>query len=59
MDYSVNGTAEVIAPGQLAVKFPNSPDAAGANYLVLATDYTSYAVVYSCSPIFGILHTSK
>ncbi|XP_002064926.3 apolipoprotein D [Drosophila willistoni] len=46
---NVTGTAKVIAPAQLAVTFSANQQATKPNYLVLGTDYTSYAVVYSCS----------
>lgn len=35
-------------PGQLIVQFPGSP---AGGYNVLATDYTTYSCVYSCSQI--------
>ncbi|CAO1373815.1 unnamed protein product [Diamesa tonsa] len=47
---SINGTVTVLSPGKLNVSFPTVPQTTKeANYLVLDTDYTSYAVVFSCT----------
>ncbi|XP_016955064.1 apolipoprotein D [Drosophila biarmipes] len=43
--------AKVLGPGQLAVAFYEGQSLTNANYLVLGTDYESYAVVYSCTSI--------
>ncbi|XP_020778456.2 apolipoprotein Db [Boleophthalmus pectinirostris] len=54
---SIEGTAKVedhAKPAILSVSFfkvvPDSP------YIVLNTDYSSYALVYSCSDYFGLFH---
>ncbi|KAH8293288.1 hypothetical protein KR018_007561 [Drosophila ironensis] len=53
---NVTGKAKVIAPAQLAVAFfPNQPTNT-ANYLVLGTDYESYAVVYSCTGVSTLVN---
>ncbi|XP_046463848.1 apolipoprotein D-like [Daphnia pulex] len=43
------GSARVVEPGKLNVYFPGSPSSQAPNYLILDTDYDSYAVVWSCS----------
>ncbi len=46
--YNITGSATPISaeePGHLIVSFPGRPD---GDYLVLDTDYTSYASVYAC-----------
>uniref|UniRef100_A0A6P4E6X3 Apolipoprotein D n=1 Tax=Drosophila rhopaloa TaxID=1041015 RepID=A0A6P4E6X3_DRORH len=48
---NVTGKAKLIAPGQLAVAFYPGQSLTKANYLVLGTDYESYAVVYSCTSL--------
>ncbi|KAH8251355.1 hypothetical protein KR032_009323, partial [Drosophila birchii] len=48
---NVTGKAKVIALAQLAVAFYPSQPLTKANYLVLGTDYESYAVVYSCTSL--------
>ncbi|XP_030555602.1 apolipoprotein D [Drosophila novamexicana] len=53
---NVTGTAKIIAPGQLAVTFSKNQQANRANYLVLGTDYESYAVVYSCTSLTPLAH---
>ncbi|KAH8419318.1 hypothetical protein KR222_004809, partial [Zaprionus bogoriensis] len=53
----INGTAAAIAPGQLAVSFTEDPKEK-ANYLVLGTDYDTYAVVYNCQTITPLIHYS-
>ncbi|XP_017130105.1 apolipoprotein D-like [Drosophila elegans] len=48
---NITGTAKLLGPGQLAVEFfPGQPQTE-PNYLVLGTDYESYAVVYSCTSV--------
>uniref|UniRef100_A0A1I8QEX8 Lipocalin/cytosolic fatty-acid binding domain-containing protein n=1 Tax=Stomoxys calcitrans TaxID=35570 RepID=A0A1I8QEX8_STOCA len=54
--HSVQGTAKVIAPGQLAVAFRNQT-ADEPNYLVLGTDYDNWVVVYSCKNVSSFAHT--
>ncbi|XP_037960586.1 apolipoprotein D-like [Teleopsis dalmanni] len=51
----INGSAVERSSAKLYVTFDNIP--AGSDYWVLGTDYTSYAVVYSCVDILGLLHT--
>ncbi|KAH8263146.1 hypothetical protein KR044_005257, partial [Drosophila immigrans] len=53
---NVTGTAKVLGPAQLAVTFSKNQVANKANYLVLGTDYQSYAVVYSCTPLSQLAH---
>ncbi|XP_062127307.1 apolipoprotein D isoform X2 [Drosophila sulfurigaster albostrigata] len=53
---NVTGTAKVLAPAQLAVTFSKNQVANKANYLVLGTDYKSYAVVYSCTALTPLAH---
>nr|NP_001285560.1 neural lazarillo, isoform C [Drosophila melanogaster]NP_787960.1 neural lazarillo, isoform A [Drosophila melanogaster]ACL91655.1 NLaz-PA [synthetic construct]AAF51378.2 neural lazarillo, isoform A [Drosophila melanogaster]AAL89923.1 RE67583p [Drosophila melanogaster]AHN54075.1 neural lazarillo, isoform C [Drosophila melanogaster] len=48
---NVTGQAKVLGPGQLAVAFYPTQPLTKANYLVLGTDYESYAVVYSCTSV--------
>ncbi|XP_044251024.1 apolipoprotein D isoform X1 [Drosophila takahashii] len=48
---NVTGKAKVLGPGQLAVAFFPGQPLTKANYLVLGTDYESYAVVYSCTSV--------
>ncbi|XP_076577695.1 apolipoprotein D-like [Chaetodon auriga] len=54
---SVDGFAKVKNSSQPAILgvsfFKGAPD---APYWVLSTDYLSYAVVYSCSDYFGLVH---
>jgi len=54
---SIEGTAKVKDSSQPAILsvsfFKGVPD---APYWVLSTDYQSYALVYSCSDYFGLLH---
>ncbi|XP_040921321.1 apolipoprotein D-like [Toxotes jaculatrix] len=54
---SIEGVAKVKDPSQPAILgvsfFKGVPD---APYWVLSTDYQSYALVYSCSDFFGLLH---
>ncbi|XP_073825554.1 apolipoprotein D-like [Musca autumnalis] len=53
---SVQGTAKVIAPGQLAVAFRNQ-EVNEPNYLILGTDYDNWVVVYSCKNISSFAHS--
>ncbi|XP_034472461.1 apolipoprotein D [Drosophila innubila] len=53
---NVTGTAKVIAPAQLAVSFSKNQVVSKPNYLVLGTDYESYAVVYSCNSLTPLAH---
>ncbi|XP_037709066.1 apolipoprotein D-like [Drosophila subpulchrella] len=48
---NVTGKAKVLGPGQLAVAFFPGQPLTKANYIVLGTDYESYAVVYSCTAV--------
>nr|XP_016930193.1 apolipoprotein D-like [Drosophila suzukii] len=48
---NASATAKVLGPGQLAVAFYEGQSLEKANYLVLGTDYKSYAVVYSCTSV--------
>ncbi|KAI3355447.1 hypothetical protein L3Q82_018283 [Scortum barcoo] len=54
---SIEGAAKVKDPAQPAILgvsfFKGIPD---APYMVLSTDYQSYALVYSCSDYFGLFH---
>nr|CAH0101077.1 unnamed protein product [Daphnia galeata] len=43
------GWATVVESGKLSVNFPGAPPSQTANYLILDTDYDTYAVVWSCS----------
>merc|ERR1711911_50806 len=54
---SISGTARQTAPpsGKLAVSFPSASFSGEGAYWVLDTDYTSFAVVYSCTPITPLL----
>ncbi|CAG9796968.1 unnamed protein product [Diatraea saccharalis] len=54
----INGTATLSDPSvaKLAVRFPSVPGNFAAPYWVVDTDYTSYALVWSCND-FRILHT--
>ncbi|XP_075152890.1 apolipoprotein D-like [Haematobia irritans] len=54
--HSVQGTAKVIAPGQLAVAFRNQV-VNDPNYLILGTDYDNWVVVYSCRNVSSFAHT--
>lgn len=54
----VSGTAAVVSPGKLSVKFTSLPSPANsleANYWVLDTDYTTFSVVYSCRDLGGLM----
>lgn len=54
----VSGTATIISPGKLSVKFDSLPSPANnleANYWILDTDYTTFAVVYSCKDLSGLM----
>ncbi|XP_055837632.1 apolipoprotein D-like [Episyrphus balteatus] len=54
----ISGTAKVVAPAKLLVRFSGMPDfVSGSNYWVLGTDYSSYAVVYSCTDFYNIFNT--
>ncbi|XP_017051554.1 apolipoprotein D [Drosophila ficusphila] len=48
---NVTGQAKVLGPGQLAVAFYPGQSLTQANYIILGTDYESYAVVYSCTSL--------
>jgi apolipoprotein D and lipocalin family protein len=48
---SVTGTARIESPGKLSVSFNGVPGNRASNYWVVGTDYSSYAVVYSCSNV--------
>ncbi|KAJ6646531.1 Apolipoprotein D [Pseudolycoriella hygida] len=53
----VSGSATIISPGKLSVRFSSLPTPANnieANYWVLDTDYSTFAVVYSCRDL-GIM----
>ncbi|XP_037927730.1 apolipoprotein D-like [Teleopsis dalmanni] len=56
---NVTGTAKILGPGQLAVKFSKNQSVDKPNYLVLGTDYTSYALVYSCTNFSTVAHTKN
>ncbi|KAG4073044.1 hypothetical protein HA402_009463 [Bradysia odoriphaga] len=54
----VSGTAAIVSPGKLSVKFNSLPSPANnfeANYWILDTDYTTFAVVYSCRDLGGLM----
>ncbi|XP_036329558.1 apolipoprotein D-like [Rhagoletis pomonella] len=54
---SIEGVATIEGPGKLSVTFTAIISLPGSSpYWVLATDYTSYAVVYSCTNL-GLSHT--
>ncbi|XP_077295531.1 apolipoprotein D-like isoform X2 [Arctopsyche grandis] len=56
---TIEGTATLAGAaneGKLSVVFPSIPFGRAAPYWVLDTDYTNYAVVYSCTDFF-IFHT--
>ncbi|XP_017478861.1 PREDICTED: apolipoprotein D-like [Rhagoletis zephyria] len=54
---SIEGIATVEGPGKLSVRFNGLAALSGDSpYWVLSTDYTTYAVVYSCTNL-GIAHT--
>uniref|UniRef100_A0A1L8ECH5 Apolipoprotein D n=1 Tax=Haematobia irritans TaxID=7368 RepID=A0A1L8ECH5_HAEIR len=53
----IQGSAKIVGPGKLQVRFNNMPAFVGAaNYWVLDTDYENYAVVYSCTDILGFVN---
>jgi len=54
---STKGKAYVIESGKLAVIFSNRQRKDRPNYLVLGTDYESYAVVYSCTNFTPMAHS--
>ncbi|XP_055639385.1 apolipoprotein D-like isoform X3 [Toxorhynchites rutilus septentrionalis] len=53
---SIYGSARIVQPAKLAVKFPVPLDVE-APYWVLGTDYKNYAVVLSCIDFGGLLNT--
>ncbi|XP_073846742.1 apolipoprotein D-like [Musca autumnalis] len=56
---NIIGSASVVAPGKLLVKFPVSPAYnVSSNYWVLDTDYENYATVYSCTPLTNESHAT-
>uniref|UniRef100_A0A1A9VZK3 Apolipoprotein D n=1 Tax=Glossina brevipalpis TaxID=37001 RepID=A0A1A9VZK3_9MUSC len=55
---SIRGTAKVLSPGKLEVRFEGFAALAGpGNYWVLGTDYENFAVVYSCMDWLHIVNT--
>uniref|UniRef100_A0A1L8EAT4 Apolipoprotein D n=1 Tax=Haematobia irritans TaxID=7368 RepID=A0A1L8EAT4_HAEIR len=55
----IDGSANLISPGKLYVKFPVSGGySISSNYWVLDTDYENYAVVYSCNPLGAYAHST-
>ncbi|XP_017051615.1 apolipoprotein D-like [Drosophila ficusphila] len=54
---NITGEAKVIGPGQLAVAFYPGQPLTEANYLVLATDYKTYSVVYNCIEFSPLLNS--
>ncbi|KAL0851486.1 hypothetical protein ABMA28_007281 [Loxostege sticticalis] len=57
MSVELEGTLVDPSQGRLDVSFPLAPKGFEANYLIVDTDYTSYALVYSCR-YFGIFNLS-
>jgi len=56
-DYSLDAGELYVsfAPGcKRKCLFGASPQPRRANYIVASTDYTTYAVVYSCNPLFSV-----
>ncbi|XP_058060064.1 apolipoprotein D-like [Anopheles bellator] len=52
---SISGSARIVKSAKLAVKFPSAPFNVEAPYWVIGTDYKSYAVVYACSDLRGLI----
>ncbi|XP_061389554.1 apolipoprotein D-like [Musca vetustissima] len=53
------GSATIVSPGKLFVKFPVSPAYnVTTNYWILDTDYDNYATVYSCTPLNNNSHST-
>ncbi|XP_033226444.1 apolipoprotein D-like [Belonocnema kinseyi] len=58
---SIEGTAELVGEsgeGKLSVTFPSLPGGIKGSLWILDTDYSSYAVVFSCQD-FGIFSTKQ
>nr|AYV99614.1 venom polypeptide [Dolopus genitalis] len=53
------GTGTVVDSGKLKVKFTTGIIKTAADYWILGTDYTNYAVVYSCSENFKFIKGQK
>lgn len=56
---SIKGFAKVVGDGKLDVSFQFGPIKRSSPYWVLSTDYSNYAVVYSCQSTAELFHSRK